>query len=213
MFGGHSGNKHLSDLHSFDVETFAWQRIETCGRPPPGLRGHTASAIGTKIYFFGGYDGRGRSNVVFILNLLGGGAINSIEYGATTSKKVGSNDSSKGGLRSSSHSKLMEWSHPKIVEKAPIGRQRHTACLVGSKKLYILGGFDGFKWLNDLHVLDVGQLEKSTLKKQATDTLLGNMRLLLNNPDMFPDVIFIIENRKIYAHKAILAVSIRFWEV
>ena len=207
LFGGHSGNKHLSDLHAFDVETFTWEQIETCGRPPPGLRGHTASAIGTKIYFFGGYDGRGRSNLVFTLNLLGGGAIHGIEEGDDDIKMRQNNNNNNNSLKSSSHSKLMEWNHPKITEKAPVGRQRHTACLVGSKKLYILGGFDGYKWLNDLHILDVGQLEKSTLKKQATDTLLGNMRLLLNNPDMFPDVVFIIENKRIYAHKAIIAVQ------
>lgn len=29
----------------------------------------------------------------------------------------------------------------------------------GSKRIYIFGGFDGNKWLNDLHVLDVGRLE------------------------------------------------------
>ena len=111
---------YLSDLHSFDVENFTWERIETCGRPPPGLRGHTASAIGTKIYFFRDYDDNPRSNVVFILNLLGGGAINSIEHDETGDGKA-SNESTKNGLRSSSHSKLMEWSHPKIVEKAPLG--------------------------------------------------------------------------------------------
>ena len=39
---------------------------------------------------------------------------------------------------------------------ATAGRQRHSAALVGSKKLYIFGGFDGNKWLSDLYVLDVG---------------------------------------------------------
>lgn len=33
------------------------------------------------------------------------------------------------------------------------------ADVAGSKRIYIFGGFDGNKWLNDLHVLDVGRLE------------------------------------------------------
>ena len=34
-----------------------------------------------------------------------------------------------------------------------------TLRCAGSKRIYIFGGFDGNKWLNDLHVLDVGRLE------------------------------------------------------
>ena len=40
----------------------------TQGVPPPGLRGHTANLIGAKIFLFGGYDGRGRSNDLYILD-------------------------------------------------------------------------------------------------------------------------------------------------
>ena len=71
---------------------------------------------------------------------------------------------------------LMEWNHPKITEKAPVGRQRHTACLVGSKKLYILGGFDGYKWLNDLHILGIGVLKdyrNQSIAKKLTQELIS----------------------------------------
>ena len=75
LFGGHSGNKHLKDLHVFDTETLSWTEPSICGSPPKGLRGHTANLIGTKIYLFGGYDGRGRSfkkiipsNDLYVLN-------------------------------------------------------------------------------------------------------------------------------------------------
>lgn len=57
LFGGHSGNKHLKDLHLFDTETMTWSEPITYGNQPKGLRGHTASLIGSKIYLFGGYDG------------------------------------------------------------------------------------------------------------------------------------------------------------
>ena len=34
-------------------------------------------------------------------------------------------------------------------------------------QLFVLGGFDGFKWLNDLHVLDVAKLEETEITTQV----------------------------------------------
>jgi hypothetical protein len=31
----------------------------------------------------------------------------------------------------------------------------------------VLGGFDGFKWLNDLHILDVAKLEETEITSQV----------------------------------------------
>ena len=170
LFGGHSGNKHLRDLHILDTNTMTWTQADSVtGQPPPGLRGHTATLIGSKIFLYGGYDGRGRSNDLYLLDPA-----------------------------------TLHWEHPPTTEHTPAGRQRHTACLVGSKKLFILGGFDGFKWLNDLHVLDVGKLEESAITTQAVTSLLSDLRTMLNNPDMFPDITFMVEDTAVYAHKAVL---------
>lgn len=99
----------------------------------------------------------------------------------------------------------LRWTHPAANESTPAGRQRHTAVLVQSKKLFIFGvrrirrgarpgacksegssfllsavfspshlscstsldpplqGFDGYKWLSDIHVLDVGKLEEGAI--------------------------------------------------
>ena len=37
LFGGHSGNKHLKDLHVFDTETLRWTGPSIFGSPPKGL--------------------------------------------------------------------------------------------------------------------------------------------------------------------------------
>lgn len=57
-----AGNKHLRDLHVLDTEKLEWSQPEMKGALPPGLRGHTANLIGTKMFLFGGalpaWDGR-----------------------------------------------------------------------------------------------------------------------------------------------------------
>jgi hypothetical protein len=55
LFGGHSGNKHLRDLHIFDTNLLQWSQPEVRGSIPPGLRGHTANLIGNTIYLFGAW--------------------------------------------------------------------------------------------------------------------------------------------------------------
>lgn len=170
LFGGHSGNKHLRDLHILDTETMTWSQPETVnGQAPPGLRGHTATLIGSKIFLYGGYDGRGRSNDLYLLDPV-----------------------------------TLTWEHPPTTDRTPAGRQRHTACLVGSNKLFVLGGFDGYKWLNDLNVLDVGKLEETAITTQAVTSLLHDLRSLVNNRDSFPDIVFLVEGREVFAHKALL---------
>ena len=56
-------------------------------------------------------------------------------------------------------------------------------------------------------MLDVGKLEEIAITDRASELLIGNMRRLINNPDLFPDITFIVQGRPIYAHKAILAVQ------
>jgi hypothetical protein len=98
----------------------------------------------------------------------------------------------------------MRWSHPVESEKAPAGRQRHTACVIGTKQLFIFGGFDGCKWLNDICILDIGKLEENEINNEAVNSLIQNMRKIINNPQ-FADVVFLVEGKQIFAHKAILS--------
>ena len=201
LFGGHSGKKHLKDLHILDTINMQWTSPNIGGTPPPGLRGHTSNVIGDKIYVFGGYDGRGRSNDLHILNL----EESQWEHVHMT-KESGSGGGGSGGSGSSGGGGG-GGGGGRGRSTPPPGRQRHTACLVGSQKLYIFGGFDGFKWRDDMHVLDVGKLEEREITSNATTHLLGNMKRLLNNERFFPDVTFIVEGKPLYAHKAILAVQ------
>lgn len=44
---------------------------------------------------------------------------------------------------------------------------------MGSAKLYVFGGFDGVRWLNDLHVLDVTRLEETELSEGAVSSVVS----------------------------------------
>ncbi len=71
-------------------------------------------------------------------------------------------------------------------------------------QLFVLGGFDGYKWLSDLNVLDVGKLEETAITTQAVSSLLYDLRSLVNNRDSFPDIVFVVEGKEVFAHKALL---------
>jgi leucine-zipper-like transcriptional regulator 1 len=71
------------------------------------------------------------------------------------------------------------------------------------KQLFIFGGFDGCKWLNDICILDIGKLEENEINNEAVNCLISNMRKIINCPQ-FSDVVFMVEGKPIYAHRAIL---------
>ena len=76
--------------------------------------------------------------------------------------------------------------------------------MIGTKQLFIFGGFDGSKWLNDICILDIGKLEANEITNEAVSNLISNMRKILNQ-NVFSDVIFLVDGKQIYAHKAILS--------
>ena len=63
--------------------------------------------------------------------------------------------------------------------------------MIGTKQLFIFGGFDGCKWLNDICVLDIGKMEVNEITTESTQSLITNMRKLINK-DIFSDVIFLL---------------------
>lgn len=223
LFGGYDGKRCFNDIDVFDLENNFWTKPTCHGDAPSPRNAHSVTNVGSVLYMFGGHSGSKHLNDLHSYNVETSTWTQIDTCGPPppglrghTASAIGSKIFFFGGYDGRGRSSMVftlnldgnEWEHPKLaMEDAPAGRQRHTACLVGSKRLYILGGFDGYKWLNDIHVLDVGLLEESALTTKSTDSLVTNLKQLLNNEDMFPDVVFVVENRRVYAHKAILAVQ------
>lgn len=169
---GHSGSRHLADVHVLDTEELRWSSLATDGPAPSGLRGHSATLIGasslgasptlgvspiigSRIIIFGGFDGLGRTSKVSVLRYDGGD--------------------------------VFVWEEGSRQElAAPAGRQRHTASLIDAMNIMVLGGFCGKTWLSDVNILDVGALYESQILAQAKSSLLKNLSIMLNNASMFP---------------------------
>ncbi|GLC37373.1 hypothetical protein PLESTB_001594300 [Pleodorina starrii] len=66
VFGGRCGLEMgegaMNDLYAFDVATSTWSRLEAQGPLPPKRSYHTMTAVGPKLYVFGGCGEQGRLN-------------------------------------------------------------------------------------------------------------------------------------------------------
>lgn len=218
-YGGYDGSRCFNELDMLDLDTMTWLQPRVSGTIPQARNAQTMTVVGSKLFLFGGHSGNKHLRDLHVLDsetltwsqpemkgILPPG------LRGHTANLIGDKIFLFGGYDGRGRSndlyllntKDFRWEHPVANESTPAGRQRHTACLVASKKLFVMGGFDGFKWLNDLHVLDVGKLEESAITSASVTSLLDDLRHLVNNPAMFPDVTFMVEGEPVVAHRAVL---------
>ena len=73
-YGGHFGaDGGVADpptsVDVFDVNSEVWEKVFTIGSPPPGVLGAACTAVGSKLYHFGGADGNQFYNVLHCLDM------------------------------------------------------------------------------------------------------------------------------------------------
>ena len=54
VFGGGDGRRPSNDLHTLDMNSMLWRRIETEGAPPAPRVGHSATQLGQSMVICGG---------------------------------------------------------------------------------------------------------------------------------------------------------------
>lgn len=156
-----------------------WSKAPVSGAPHPSLRAHTTTLVGSNVYVFGGCDSRTCFNDLYVLDA--DAFYWSIPYvvgeapvplRAMTCTAVGRKLVVFGGGDGPAYyndvyvldTTNFRWSKPRILgDKMPSKRRAHTACLY-KNGIYVFGGGDGVRALNDIWRLDVTDVNKMSWK-------------------------------------------------
>lgn len=152
-----------------------WSRAPVSGAPHKPVRAHTTTLVGNSVFVFGGCDSRVCFNDLYVLdadsfhwsmpNVVGDVPI---PLRAMTCTAVGKKLVVFGGGDGPAYcndvyvldTMNFRWHKPRIIgEQVPSARRAHTACL-HKNGIYVFGGGDGVRALNDIWRLDVSDMSK-----------------------------------------------------
>ncbi|KAH6692609.1 hypothetical protein F5X68DRAFT_129402 [Plectosphaerella plurivora] len=152
-----------------------WSRAPVSGAPHTSLRAHTTTLVGNNIYVFGGCDSRACFNELYVFDadafywsrpyVVGDVPV---PLRAMTCTAVNKKLIVFGGGDGPAYyndvyvldTTNFRWSRPRIVgDRVPSKRRAHTACLY-KNGIYVFGGGDGVRALNDIWRLDVSDVNK-----------------------------------------------------
>ncbi|OAQ66961.1 galactose oxidase, central domain-containing protein [Pochonia chlamydosporia 170] len=171
--------KNAPDVEPAPASGMYWSKAFVSGSPHSNLRAHTTTLIGSNVYIFGGCDSRTCFNAVYVLD--GDAFYWSVPHmvgdipmplRAMTCTAVGKKLVVFGGGDGPAYyndvyvldTVNFRWTKPRIVgDKVPSKRRAHTACLY-KNGIYVFGGGDGVRALNDIWRLDVSDPTKMSWK-------------------------------------------------
>ncbi|KAK4202206.1 hypothetical protein QBC40DRAFT_276734 [Triangularia verruculosa] len=175
--------KTAPDVPAAPSSGMYWSRAPTSGAPHTALRAHTTTLVGSNVFVFGGCDSRACFNELYVLDadafywstphVVGDVPV---PLRAMTCTTVGKKLVIFGGGDGPAYYNDVyvldtvnyRWSKPKIMGsdqpgRVPSKRRAHTACLYKSG-IYVFGGGDGERALNDIWRLDVSDFSKMSWK-------------------------------------------------
>lgn len=167
--------KDAPDVPAAPASGMYWSKAMVSGAPRPPIRAHATTLIGSNIYVFGGCDSRACFNDLYVLDAdtfywsrphVFGDVPSPLR--AMTCTAVGKKLIVFGGGDGPAYyndvyvldTVNFRWSKPRIIgDKIPSKRRAHTACLY-KNGIYMFGGGDGIRALNDIWRLDVSDMNK-----------------------------------------------------
>ncbi|SZF05944.1 unnamed protein product [Blumeria hordei] len=183
--GAHASFPPISDPRTAPIVEHApasgmyWSTAPLSGSPHTGLRAHASTLIGSNIYVFGGCDSKCCFNELYVLDADAFYLSCPFVYGeipvplrAMTCTAVGKKLVIFGGGDGPAYyndvyvldTMNFRWSKPKVGgDRQPSKRRAHTACF-WRNGIYIFGGGDGVRALNDVWRLDVADTNKMSWK-------------------------------------------------
>jgi leucine-zipper-like transcriptional regulator 1 len=221
LFGGFDGSRWLNDMYVFDFSNKRWTEILARGVLPSARSCPAWAKDDTHVYIQGGYDGVERKSDFFALDLSTYTWSEMPCLGTPPSPRYfhscclyGNRMYLYGGY--SGNERLADmyaydfetnhWSQIDCTSgDAPSGRsslvaQVHVNCI------YVFGGYNGTTVLNDFFRF---RLKPICVPPPA---LVHDFQRLINNPEL-ADVVFIVENKNVYAHRAVLAIRSEYFRV
>lgn len=212
LFGGCDERGCARDVWCCDVETFQWTHPPLTGDIPPPCRAHTATLVdGKRIFIFGGGEGPTYYNSLYILDTqtrrftwvpcgqkpgtsVGGLNASSPQQAESPSTNPNQLPTPNPSTPSKAHNTLPS-TPSNTPPPMPLPRRAHTAVLY-KHKLYIFGGGNGIKALNDVWSLDTSvpidrmrweqvhtQGQKPGPRGYHTANLVGNIMIVVGGSD------------------------------
>ncbi|KAI1414032.1 galactose oxidase [Hypoxylon sp. FL1857] len=171
--------KTAPDVPAAPSSGMYWSRAPVSGAPHTPLRAHTTTLVGSNVYVFGGCDSRACFNELYVLDADSfhwssphvAGEI-PVPLRAMTCTAVGKKLVVFGGGDGPAYyndvyvldTVNFRWHRPRIIgDRVPSARRAHTACLY-KNGIYMFGGGDGVRALNDIWRLDVTDPHKMSWK-------------------------------------------------
>ena len=137
VYGGNDGARSLGDVHAFDLATKCWRAVEPAcaiANVPRAREAHTAAAVGSSIYIYGG----------------------ACRDGVSDREKRSCLDDLIVLECADAHAPV--WRRPATKGKAPCAREGHCCVLVpGDPSAYLIfhaGEDSRGNFLNDMHLFD-----------------------------------------------------------
>ncbi|KAG6037743.1 hypothetical protein E4U41_004815 [Claviceps citrina] len=167
------------DVEPAPASGMYWSKAFVSGSPHSNLRAHTTTLIGSNVYVFGGCDAKTCFNTLYVLDadafywsvphVVGDYPL---PLRAMTCTAVGRRLVVFGGGDGPDYyndvyvldTLNFRWKRPRIVgHQVPSKRRAHTACFY-KMGIYVFGGGDGVRALNDIWRLDVSDSNKMSWK-------------------------------------------------
>mmetsp|Transcript_70402 Transcript_70402/g.155742 ORF Transcript_70402/g.155742 Transcript_70402/m.155742 type:complete len:553 (-) Transcript_70402:123-1781(-) len=226
VFRGGDGRAYLNDLHGLDLDSNSWYPVKTSGEQPPPRANHASAVDDFRLYIFGGWDGTKRLNDLYMLDTR--------DMVWSLLKPTGCAPQARAGMTlsiirdclylfgGSGHTtrcfndvhvydpKEQAWFlcvHTANESLAvPERRAGHVAVVV-DRRLFISGGACGTqyygkgKWfILDTDAPPAMQMASAPLCAESVRRVMSEYL----NKQQFSDVTFIVEGRRLYAHRILL---------
>eukprot|EP00753_Platysulcus_tardus_P016605 PLAT5888.1.p1 GENE.PLAT5888.1~~PLAT5888.1.p1 ORF type:complete len:509 (-),score=219.31 PLAT5888.1:108-1634(-) len=204
FFGGRGrGGKLFNDIHTLDVNTWRWRRVQVSTVGPPPRFNHSELLVGSKIVIFGGWDGRSAFNDFWVFDTEHNTWIKPRTAGVAPRARHGASmcltedgrvlvfggyafgDGDRpvylGDVRELD-TETMVWSRPRVTGDYPTPRYGHTSAMV-DRLMVVFGGWMGVR---KCILCNVAKSSSGTRIEHAPDCIIGKSLLHSDADDAPP---------------------------